>query len=52
VDRLHYFVFALSFFSHQVEGTLAMTSLARTLRSASGVGTCCGSAIPGPLSSI
>jgi hypothetical protein len=45
VDRLRYFVFASSFFSHRVEGTLATTSLARTLRSASGVGTCCGSAV-------
>jgi hypothetical protein len=47
VDRLHYIIFASSFFSHQVEGTLATTSLARTLRSASGVGTCCGSAVSG-----
>jgi hypothetical protein len=45
VDWLRYFVFTSSFFSHRVEGTLATTSLARTLRSASGVGTCCGSAI-------
>jgi hypothetical protein len=37
IGRLHYFVFASTFFSHRVEGTLAMTSLARTLRSASGV---------------
>jgi hypothetical protein len=40
VSRLHYFVFASSFFSHWVEGTLATTSLARTLRSASRIGTC------------
>jgi hypothetical protein len=45
VDRLHYFVFASSLFIHWVEGTLAATSLARTLRSAPGVGTCCGSAV-------
>jgi hypothetical protein len=45
IGRLCYFVFASSFFSHWVEGTLATTSLAPTLRSASGVGTCCGSAI-------
>jgi hypothetical protein len=45
VDRLRYFVVASSFFSHRVEGTLATTSLARTHRSASGVGTCCGSAV-------
>jgi hypothetical protein len=45
VDRLRYFIFASSFFSHRVEGTLATTSLARTLRSASGVGTCCRSAV-------
>jgi hypothetical protein len=31
VDRLRYFVFASYLFSHRVEGTLAMTSLARTL---------------------
>jgi hypothetical protein len=31
VDRLRYFVFASSFFSHRVEGALATTSLARTL---------------------
>jgi hypothetical protein len=46
VDWLLYFIFASTFFSHWVEGTLATTSLARTLRSASGVGTCCGSAVP------
>jgi hypothetical protein len=45
VDRLRYFVFASSFFSHRIEGTLATTSLVRTLRSASGVRTCCGSAV-------
>jgi hypothetical protein len=39
VSRLHYFVFASSFFSHRVKGTLATTSLARTLRSASRIGT-------------
>jgi hypothetical protein len=47
VGRLHYFVFASSFFSHRVEGTLATTLLARTLRSASGVGTCCRSTVSG-----
>jgi hypothetical protein len=31
VDRLRYFIFASSLFSHRVKGTLAMTSLARTL---------------------
>jgi hypothetical protein len=31
VDRLHYFVFASTFFSHPVEGALATASLARTL---------------------
>jgi hypothetical protein len=31
VDRLSYFVFTSTFFSHRVEGTLATTSLARTL---------------------
>jgi hypothetical protein len=31
IGRLHYFVFASTFFSHRVEGTLATTSLARTL---------------------
>jgi hypothetical protein len=45
IGRLRYFVFASSFFSHRVEGTLATTSLVRVLRSASGVGTCCGSTI-------
>jgi hypothetical protein len=45
VDRLHYFVFASTFFSHRVEGTLATTSLVRAHRSASRVGTYCGSAI-------
>jgi hypothetical protein len=47
VDRLRYFVFASTFFSHRVEGTLATTSLARTLRSTSGVGTCWRSAVSG-----
>jgi hypothetical protein len=45
IGRLHYFVFASTFFIHRVEGTLAITSLARTLRSTSGVRTCCGSAV-------
>jgi hypothetical protein len=45
VGRLCYFVFTLIFFSHRVEGTLATTSLARTHRSASGLGTSCGSAV-------
>jgi hypothetical protein len=45
VTRLHYFVFTSSFFSHWVEGTLSTTSLARTLRSASGIGTCCRSTV-------
>jgi hypothetical protein len=40
-------IFASTFFSHRVEGTLATTSLARTLRSSSGVRTCCGSAVSG-----
>jgi hypothetical protein len=31
VDRLRYFVFASSLFSYRVEGTMATTSLARTL---------------------
>jgi hypothetical protein len=31
VDRLHYFAFSSSHFSHWVEGTLATASLARTL---------------------
>jgi hypothetical protein len=37
ISRLHYFVFASSIFSHRVKGTLDTTSLARTLRSASGI---------------
>jgi hypothetical protein len=45
IGQLHYFVFASTFFSHRVEGTLATTSLARMLRSTSGVRTCCGSAV-------
>jgi hypothetical protein len=45
VDRLRYFIFSWTFFSHRVKGTLATTSLARMLRSASRVGTCCGSAV-------
>jgi hypothetical protein len=47
VDRLCYFISALSFFSHRIEGTLAMMSLVRTLRSASGIGTWCRSTISG-----
>jgi hypothetical protein len=47
ISRLHYFIFTSSFFSHRVEGTLATTSLARTLRSASGIGTCCRSTVSG-----
>jgi hypothetical protein len=31
IGRLHYFVFALTFFSQRLEGTLATTSLVRTL---------------------
>jgi hypothetical protein len=45
VGRLRYFIFASTFFSHRVEGALAMMSLARAHRSASGVGTCCGSTV-------
>jgi hypothetical protein len=45
IGWLHYFVFASTFFSHQVEGTLATTSLARALQSTSGVRTCCGSTV-------
>jgi hypothetical protein len=45
IGRLHFFVFASTFFSHRVEGTLATTSLARTLRSTSRVRTCCRSAV-------
>jgi hypothetical protein len=47
VDRLHYFVFASTFFSHRVEGTLSTTLLARTLRSTSGLGSYCGFAVSG-----
>jgi hypothetical protein len=47
VDRLCCFIFASSFFSHRVEGTLATTSLARTLRSTSGIGTCYRSTVSG-----
>jgi hypothetical protein len=47
VTWLHYFVFTSSFFSHWVEGTLATTSLARALRSASGIGTCRKSTVSG-----
>jgi hypothetical protein len=45
IGRLYYFVLASTFFIHWVKGTLATTSLTRALRSASGVETCCGSAI-------
>jgi hypothetical protein len=45
VDWLCYFIFASASFSHRVEGTLPTTSLARTLRSSSGVRTCRGSAV-------
>jgi hypothetical protein len=45
ISRLHYFVFTSPFFSHRVERTLASTSLSRTLRSSSGIGTCRGSAV-------
>jgi hypothetical protein len=37
VGRLHYFIFTSSLFSYRVEGTLATTSLARTLLYASRV---------------
>jgi hypothetical protein len=47
IDWLHYFIFASSLFSYWLKGTLAATSLSRTFRSTSGVGTCCGSAISG-----
>jgi hypothetical protein len=47
VDRLRYFIFTSSLFSHRVEGTLATTSLARTFQSTPGVGTCCGSTVSG-----
>jgi hypothetical protein len=33
IDRLYYFVFSLYLFSHRLKGTLAATSLARTIRS-------------------
>jgi hypothetical protein len=45
IGRLYYFVFASTSFSHRVEGTLAKTSLARTLRSALRVRTCYGSVV-------
>jgi hypothetical protein len=45
IDRLHHFVFTSSLFSHQLKGTLAAASLARTFRSAPGIRTCCGSTI-------
>jgi hypothetical protein len=47
ISRLQYFIFASAFFSYRVEGILATTSLARTLRSTSGVRTCCGSTVSG-----
>jgi hypothetical protein len=47
ISRLHYFVFASSFFIHWVEGTLATTSLARMLRSSSRIGTCYRSTVSG-----
>jgi hypothetical protein len=47
VTWLHYFVFTSSFFSHRIKVTLAMTSLARTLRSAFGIGTCRRSTVSG-----
>jgi hypothetical protein len=47
ISRLHYFIFTSFFFSHRVEGTLVTTSLARALRSASGIGTCYRSTVFG-----
>jgi hypothetical protein len=47
IGRLHHFIFTSPFFSYQVKRTLASMSLSRTLRSASGIGTCCGSAVSG-----
>jgi hypothetical protein len=38
---LHHFVFTLPFFSYQLKRTIVVTSLAKTFRSAPGVGTCC-----------
>jgi ABC-type maltose transport system permease subunit len=45
IDRLHYFVFTSSLFSHWLKGTLIVTLLTRTFRSTPGVETCCGPAI-------
>jgi MFS superfamily sulfate permease-like transporter len=45
IDRLHYFVFTSSLFSHWLKGTLAAALLARMIRSAPGIGTCRGSTI-------
>jgi hypothetical protein len=45
ISQLHYFIFASAFFSYRVEGTLATTSLARTIRSTSRVRTGCRSAV-------
>jgi hypothetical protein len=45
IDRLHYFIFTPSLFSHWLKGTLTVTSLTRTFRSTPGVGTCYGSAV-------
>jgi hypothetical protein len=45
IDMLRYFVFASTFSSHWIKGTLATTSLTWALRSASGVGTCCRSVV-------
>jgi hypothetical protein len=45
ICRLHYFIFTSPFFSYRVERTLASTSLSRSLRSASGTGTCRGSTV-------
>jgi hypothetical protein len=47
IDRLHYFVFALSLFSHRVEGTLAAASLVKSFRFTPGVGPSRGSAVSG-----
>jgi hypothetical protein len=46
IDRLHYFIFTSFHFSNRLKGTLTVTLLATTFRSAPGVGTCCGSAVP------
>jgi hypothetical protein len=47
IGRLHHFVFTSPFFSHRVKRALASTSLSRTHRSASGIGTCHVSAVSG-----